>query len=384
MKSSNKTMESPTLLTVKRKSGLDNAGIMLLITISLFVVFYVFSVFRFQESNFGKYSVFFNTFFNRTPYLLVLSLGLTVVMITGSIDISVGGVVGLVAMVIAVMLTNQGVSAVWTIPAALGIGLAFGAAQGFLVAYMQIQPFIVTLIGMFFARGMISMIRPVSVPITDATPGGSMFKVWSRTQLDIPFLYNVRRSGVHDVAYLSLGAIIIIVSLIIVIILLKFTRFGRSFYAVGGNEQSALLMGIDARWTKFMAHVMCGILASIGGFVFTLGILSGSPDYGRGYEINAIASSVIGGVMLSGGVGLPIGTFFGVLINLLVQGVVPLTNLKEEAKASLPPIITSAFLLGFIVLQSVLVIAGRKGGIKQLLPEWLRFKNKERENASMA
>ena len=200
MKNNSKTIAAASLLTVKHKEGLGNAGVMLLITMGLFVLLYVASVLLFYEENFGKYSVFFNTFFNRTPYLLALSLGLTVVMITGSIDISVGGVVGLVAMVITVMLTDHGMNAVWTIPAALGIGLAFGVVQGFLVAYMQIQPFIITLIGMFFARGMISIIRPISVPIVETTVGGHMFRAWSRVQLDIPFLYNVRKNGTHDVA----------------------------------------------------------------------------------------------------------------------------------------------------------------------------------------
>ena len=356
-------------LPVKSKS-FNSTLTILIITVSLFLILYIASVILFQNSNFGKFSIFFNTFFNEKPYLLALSLGLTVVLITGSIDISVGGVTGLVAMVIAVMLTEHGINAVWTIPAALGIGLAFGIAQGFLIAYMQIQPFIVTLVGMFFARGMISVIRPVSVPITDPA-----FLSWSSAKLYIPFLYNVRRNGTHDVAYLVPAGIIVLFVLIILIILLKYTRFGRSLYAVGGNAQSALLMGIDPKRTRFLAHVLCGLLAGIGGFVFTLGMPSGSPDYGRGYEIHAISSSIIGGTMFSGGVGLPIGTFFGVLINLLVQRVVPLFGLTE---ASWPTIITSAFLLAFIVLQSVLSIASKTdGGVTRLLPAWMRLRKKE-------
>jgi simple sugar transport system permease protein len=350
---------------MKRK-GLNNTGILLIITIALFFILYVTSVILFRDNNFGKFVIFFNTFFNEKPYLLAISLGLTVVMIAGSIDISVGGVIGLVAMVIAVMLTEHGVNAVWTIPAALGIGLAFGIVQGFLVAYMKIQPFIVTLVGMFFARGMISVIRPVSVPITNA-----VFLSWSDAKLYIPFLYNVRRNGTHDVAYLVPAGIIVLVVLVVIIILLKYTRFGRSLYAVGGNAQSALLMGIDPQRTKFLAHVLCGLLAGIGGLVFTLGMPSGSPDYGRGYEIHAISSSIIGGAMLSGGVGLPIGTFFGVLVNLLVQRVVPMLGLTE---ASWPTIITSAFLFAFIVLQSVLSIASKTDGQRRL-PAWLRRKD---------
>jgi len=349
---------------IKHKK-LSNTGIMLVITIGLFVLLYAVSVILFKNNNFAKFSVFFN-FFNTKAYLLAISLGMTVVMITGSIDISVGSVTGLVSMVIAVMLTENGINAVWTIPASLGIGLAFGLVQGFLVAYMEIQPFIVTLSGMFFARGMISMIRIVSIPISDDT-----FMKWSDMKLYIPFLYNESRRGVRDTAYLTVAAVIALTVLVILIILLKYTRFGRSLYAVGGNKQSAMLMGINAKKVKFMAHVICGLLAGIGGFCFTLFAPSGNPANGLRYEMDAISSSVIGGAMLSGGVGLPIGTFFGVMINGLVARIVPMLGLID---AAWPSIITSAFLFAFIVLQSILAMAGRKDSIERLLPDWLRFK----------
>ncbi len=357
----------------KKRKSLSNTGVLLLITISLFVLLYVVSLFLFADSNFAKYSVFFN-FFNNKAYLLMLALGLTTVMITGSIDISVGGVTGLVSMVIAAMLMDGGVNAVWTIPVALGIGLAFGIVQGFLVSYLEIQPFIVTLSGMFFARGMISVINTQSVPITD-----QMFMSWSSAKVYIPFLFNERKNGTRDIAYLTPAAIAAIVVLIIMIIVLKKTKFGRSLYAIGGNTQSALLMGINVRRTKFMAHVLCGLLAGIGGLLYTLFAPSGNPGNGYGYEIDAISSSVIGGAMLTGGIGLPIGTLFGVLINALIERVVPLLGIVE---ASWPRIITSAFLFAFIVLQSVLASAGAKGGFKLLLPEWLRFSgaNKHKED----
>jgi simple sugar transport system permease protein len=172
-----------------------------------------------------------------------------------------------------------------------------------------------------------------------------------------------------------------ILVLIVMIVVLKKTKFGRSLYAIGGNTQSALLMGINVRRTKFLAHVLCGLLAGIGGLLYTLFAPSGNPGNGYGYEIDAISSSVIGGVMLTGGIGLPIGTFFGVLINALIERVVPLLGIVE---ASWPRIITSAFLFAFVVLQSVLVSASQKGGFKLLLPEWLRFgsndKNKKIES----
>lgn len=352
MKQQHTEIKTAPALGTKRKS-LSSSEILLFITIALFILLYALSLFLFHDKNFAKFSVFFN-FFNIKAYLLMLSLGLTVVMITGSIDISVGGVTGLVSMVIAVMLTEYGLPTFWTIPAALGIGLAFGIAQGFLISYMEIQPFIVTLSGMFFARGMTSVVKTVSVPITDPT-----FLAWSSAKLYIPFLYNTRKNGTLDVAYLTPAAIVALLVLIVLIIALKRTKFGRSLYAVGGNTQSALLMGINAKRTKFLAHVLCGLLAGIGGFLFTLLSPSGNPGNGMGYEIDAISSSVIGGTMLSGGVGSPIGTFFGVMINSLVERVVPLLGITE---ASWPRIITSAFLFVFIVLQSVLASAGKKGG----------------------
>lgn len=367
MKESKKITRLGSNLLKKRK-GLSSTRVLLLITVSLFVLLYVISLFMFKDSNFAKYSIFFNLF-NNKAYLLMLSLGLTVVLITGSIDISVGGVTGLVSMVIAVMLTEHSVNALWTIPVALSVGMAFGIVQGFLVSYMEIQPFIVTLSGMFFARGMISVISAKSVPITN-----ELFMSWSSAKVYIPFLYNMRKNGTPDVAYLTPAAIVAIIVIVVLIIVFKKTKFGRSLYAIGGNAQSALLMGINVKRTKFMAHTLCGLLAGIGGLLFTLLSPSGNPGNGYGYEIDAISSSVIGGVMLSGGVGLPIGTLFGVLINALIQRVVPLLGIVD---ASWPRIITSAFLFAFIVLQSVIVIVSRKGGFKLLLPEWMKFKSKK-------
>ncbi len=350
---------------LKKRRDLSNTGKLLLITVSLFILLYVISSILFVDSSFAKFSVFFNLF-NNKAYLLMLALGVTTVLISGSIDISLGGVTGLVGMVIAMMLLEGKVNTIWTIPVALGIGIAFGIVQGFLVSYLDIQPFIVTLSGMFFARGMISVLNTQSVPITDPT-----FMSWSGAKMYIPFLFNERKNGTHDVAYLTPAAIVAIIVLIILIVVMKKTKFGRSLYAVGGNPQSALLMGINVKKTKFMAHVLCGLLAGIGGFLFTLFAPSGNPGNGAGYEIDAISASVIGGVMLSGGVGLPIGALFGVLINALIERVVPLLGIVD---ASWPRVITSAFLFTFIVLQSVLVSAGKKSGFKLLLPQWMTFK----------
>ncbi len=368
----NDTISGSELL-VKRK-GVSNTGVLLIITISLFIFLYIVSLISFSDSNFAKYSVFFNLF-NNKAYLLMLALGLTVVMVTGSIDISVGGVTGLVSMVIAATLMENEVNTLWTIPVALGIGLVFGIVQGYLISYLEIQPFIVTLSGMFFARGMISVINTNSVPITDP-----LFMSWSSAKVYIPFLFNERRNGTHDVAYLTPAAIVAIIVLVVIIIVLKKTKFGRSLYAIGGSTQSALLMGINVKRIRFMAHVLCGLLAGIGGFLYTLFAPSGNPGNGYGYEIDAISSSVIGGAMLTGGIGLPIGTLFGVMINALIERVVPLLGIVD---ASWPRIITSIFLFAFIVLQSIFASASKKGGLKLLLPGWISPRRNNKHGADI-
>ena len=166
---------------VTTRKGLNKTGVMLLITISLFVLLYLIASLMFANSNFAKYSVLFNLL-NLKAYLLMLALGVTVVLITGSIDISVGRVAGLISMVIAVMLTDSGVSALWAIPVSLGIGLAFGIVQGFLVAYMEIQPFIVTLSGLFFCTGYDQCARfRICADIQRGIPelvGGSVYSVF--------------------------------------------------------------------------------------------------------------------------------------------------------------------------------------------------------------
>ena len=159
MKDSSKSIMQSQKLILKRK-GLSDTKLLLLITVSLFVILYILSAILFADRNFAKYSVFFNLF-NNKAYLLMLALGLTIVMISGSIDISVGGVTGLVSMVIATMLVDSTVSAVWSIPVALAIGIVFGivGVSDRLYGYSTLY---CNPVGNVFARGMISVINPVS------------------------------------------------------------------------------------------------------------------------------------------------------------------------------------------------------------------------------
>ena len=282
---------------------------------------------------------------------------MSIVMISGGIDISVGGVVGLVTMCCAVYLdkTPGGGNVYVSMLIAVGIGLAFGLVQGFLVAYCDIQPFIVTLAGMFFARGMTTIVhtKPFNVE-------NSAFQKLKNTRIEIPKMGWYTKKGVYFPAYIEIGVVVAIALVVILFIVLRYTKLGRSFYAVGGNKQSALMLGINVRRTKFLSHVICGVLAGIAGYVYFLNVGSGAASHATGMEMNAIASSIIGGTMLTGGVGNIVGTLFGVLSLCSIQKIVASAGLGE---AWWTGITIAAMLCLFLLIQSI-VIGLKKRALK--------------------
>lgn len=268
----------------------------------------------FLGSSFLKPQTFFNLL-NENAALIILSCGMSLVMITGSIDISVGGMTALVAMSCAVNLDYGGGSVGTAILLALGIGLAFGLVQGFLVAYLDIQPFIVSLAGMFFARGMTTIVNASQFNVQNEA-----FQAFKSIRIYVPGMGAYNRLGVYVPAYIEPGVVVALAVVILLFVLLRWSKLGRSFYAIGGNAQSANMLGINVKRTKFLAHLLCSVLAGIGGFVYFLHVGSGSPSHASGAEMNAIASSIIGGTLLTGGVGNIVGTFFGVLSLDTTQG----------------------------------------------------------------
>ena len=207
-----------------------------------------------------KPQTFFNML-NENAALLILSCGMTLVMITGGIDISVGGVTALVSMSCAVYLDYHGGSVAGAALLALGIGLAFGLVQGFLIAFLDIQPFIVTLAGMFFARGMTTIVNVKTFNVQHAG-----FLRLKETRIIVPFCGSYNKAGVYIDAYIETGVLIALLVTILLFLMLKRTRTGRDFYAVGGNRQSALMLGVNVRRTVFLSYLICGLLAGIGGF----------------------------------------------------------------------------------------------------------------------
>ena len=273
-------------------------------------------------------------------------------MITGSIDISVGGVAALVSMCCAVYLDYHGGNVVTAIFISLGIGLLFGLVQGYLVAYLDIQPFIVSLAGMFFARGMTTIVNTEPFNVQNEA-----FVKLKETRVIVPGLGSVNKLGKYVNAYVEIGVVVALILVIVLFCMLRWSKSGRNFYAVGGNQQSALMLGINVKKTKFMAHLLCSLLAGIGGFVYFMHVGSGSASHATGMEMNAIASSIIGGTMLTGGVGNIIGTLFGVLSLSTIQNIVSSAGLDQ---AWWTGITIAAMLCLFLVIQSVVMSRKKK------------------------
>ncbi|MCB6414351.1 sugar ABC transporter permease YjfF [Dorea acetigenes] len=331
--------------------NMTDTNLLLLITVVIFFAMYIAAII-FQGKGFLKAQTFLNIL-NANAALIILSCGLSIVMITGGIDISVGGVTALVGMCCAVYLDFKGGNVAVAVIIALAIGVAFGLVQGFLVAYLDIQPFIVTLAGMFFARGMTTIVN--SSPFNVANED---FVALKGTRITVPGLGSVNKLGKYVDAYVEIGVVVALLVVIILFCVLRWTKFGRALYAVGGNRQSALMLGINVKRTRFFAQLLCGILAGIGGFVYFLHVGSGSPSHASGEEMNAIASSIIGGTMLTGGVGNIIGTLFGVLSLSTIKNIVSSAGLDQ---AWWTGITTAVMLCLFLVIQSVIMKVRKQG-----------------------
>jgi ribose/xylose/arabinose/galactoside ABC-type transport system permease subunit len=275
----------------------------LLTTIAVFILIYVIGGQLYPAMQ--KPQVFFNLFINDTSLLLV-SIGMTFVILSGGIDLSVGGMVALTSTASAALL-KAGVSPFIVIPLMIVMGIGFGITMGSLIHFLKVQPFIATLMGLFFARGVAYLISLTSITITD-----SVYKSLALTSLPLPFFTNV---------YVYIPTLIGPLVLIVAIYLLSWTRFGRTLYAVGNSEQSALLMGLPVARTKITAYAVSGFCSALAGIVTSISLLAGYGQFATGMELDAIASVVIGGTLLTGGVGNVFGTLFGVLINATIVSI---------------------------------------------------------------
>ena len=345
----------------KRREPISNTNLLMTITVCTFVGMYLLAMIIWG-GGFTNPQQFLDIF-NNNAFLIVISCGMTIVMIAGGIDISVGGITALVTMACVVYLDDQGGSVIGSMGMALAIGIAFGLIQGLLVSYLDIQPFIVSLAGMFFARGMITVVS--AVPRTAANEAFVALKDY---RIELPGIGSYGKSGNYIPAKIELGVIIAIVVVLAIFFILKWTRFGRNLYAVGGNSQSALMLGINVKRTKFYSYLLCGLLSGIGGYVYLLHTGAGNASNATAAEMQAIAAAIIGGTLLTGGVGNVIGTLFGVLTLKTISNIVIASGLREPYWQS---ITTGLMLFFFIVLQSIILAARGNSRFKLLGPKRL-------------
>lgn len=304
------------------------------VTVILFIVLYGIGIAMYN--GFSRPQVFWNLLIDNAS-LIIVTVGVTFTIITGGggIDISVGAVVALVCMCLAYLLQNTELAIPVVICLVLLIGIVIGFVQGYLISVFKMQPFIVTLAGMFFCRGMTAVISRDTINIDNP----SYVAIASE------------RINMFGTGFISVGALVALIVLIIAIIVLKYTKFGRTIFAIGGNENSASLMGLPVTKTKILAYVISGFCAALGGVVYSWTMLSGYTLHAMGMEMDAIASSVIGGTLLTGGVAFMPGTIFGVLI----QGII-LTFITFQGTLSAwwTKIVVGVLLCIFIIMQALI------------------------------
>jgi ribose/xylose/arabinose/galactoside ABC-type transport system permease subunit len=358
-----------SLNAIKTKKTLSNSNLLFLIAGIIFVLMYLFAIISFPRS-FLQFQTFFDLFNLNAP-LIIMTLGLCIVMIVGGIDISIGQVCALVMMACAVLM-EYGNGSVWgALLLALGIGIAFGLLQGYLIAYLEIQPFIITLAGLFLAKGLLTTLHkdPINVTMPD-------FVSLRDFKMVIPWLGTQNRLGVFIPCEIKPGVIIVVVLVVLLAALMKWTRFGRNVYAVGGNEQSAMMLGINVKRTKFFAYVICGLTAGIAGFVFIMQIGGANVGSAALFELKAIASNIIGGTLLNGGVGNLLGSPIGTLTLLIINELIRAAGVQSNFQ----PIVSGLMLYIFIVLQSVVVWLRSGEKFKLALPSWLMLFKNEKKN----
>ncbi|MGB3731919.1 galactofuranose ABC transporter, permease protein YjfF [Microbacterium sp.] len=302
-----------------------------LITALLFLAIYLAGGVRYRGFFSGQ--VLLNLLIDNA-YLIVLAVGMTFVILTGGIDLSVGAVVALATMMTASML-QSGWSAGVVIPIIIVATSFLGLLVGVMVHYFDVQPFIATLAAMFLARGLCYIISQSSISITDPT-----FIALAVTRIPL--------GGGLSITWSVVIAVIVVA---VAVWVLQCTRFGRTVYALGGSEHSALLMGLAVARTKVLVYVIAGLCSGIAGILFSFYTLSGYPLTAIGTELDAIAAVVIGGTLLTGGYGYVLGSVLGVLVLGIIQTII---TFEGTLSSWWTKIFIGALLLVFIGLQRML------------------------------
>jgi simple sugar transport system permease protein len=328
--------KGPTLNKRRRVYRPNTKYIPILATLALLVIMYISGLVNYE--NFDQPSVIVNLF-RDNAVLLAVAVGMTFVILTGGIDLSVGAVISLTTTLTATLLQG-GWPPVLVLPLVLIIGSLLGAGMGAVIHYYKVEPFIATLAGLFLARGLALFINQNSIPIRD--------KLWT-TLSDM-------RIPLGETTKTTLTAVVALVVVLIAAGVLAWTRFGRNVYAIGGSADSALLMGLPVARTRIAVYTISGFCAALGGVLYTINSTSGHALQGTGTELDAIASCVIGGVLLTGGAGYIFGSLLGVMVFGMITTII---NFQGDLNAAWTRIVVGVLLFGFIVLQRLVTRRAR-------------------------
>ena len=310
-------------------------------TILVFFIVYLIGIISFP--NFGSVRVFLDLFTDNA-YLGIAAIGTALVILTGGIDLSVGSIIAFTSILIAKIISmkplvegHPACNALFAIALALVIGILFGMLQGWLIYNFSLPPFLVTLAGMFFIRGCGFIVSEESIGIKNDP-------VFDFIQKDLSVTLD---KGL----YLRFIVMLYLVVLVIAIVFSQRTRAGRSIYAIGDNELAATLMGIPVGRTKIMTYTIAGFCSALAGVVYAIYLKAGNPLNCVGLEMDAIAAVVIGGTLLTGGVGYVFGSLFGVLVLGLIQ---TLIIFDGRINSWWTRIIVGLLVLVFIFMQNMI------------------------------
>jgi simple sugar transport system permease protein len=308
----------------------------ILATLTLLIAMYCTGVSNYR--NFDQPSVVVNLF-RDNAVLLVVAVGMTFVILTGGIDLSVGAVISLTTTLTATLLQG-GWPPLVVLPLVLLLGALLGAGMGAVIHFYKVEPFIATLAGLFLARGLALFINQSSIPIRD--------EVWKSL--------SEYRIHLADGVTTTIPAVTALAAVLVAAAVLAWTRFGRNVYAIGGSADSALLMGLPVGRTRIAVYTLSGFCAALGGVLFSINSTSGWALQGTGLELDAIAAVVIGGVLLTGGSGYVFGSLLGVMVYGLIQTIIAF---QGDLNAAWTRIIIGVLLFGFIVLQRLVTRKAR-------------------------
>ena len=323
------TMTEPGLWTRFKPS---RQRLPVLMTFGVCVVLYLAAAYRFE--GFRSLQVFINLL-GDNAFLGIAAVGVTFVILAGGIDLSVGTAIGCTSVFIASMVQLHGWHPLLAIAVALIGGTVVGILQGSLIHLFRLQPFLVTLGGLFFYRGLSLLISRESISIEHPLYG-------TLSGFAIPL---------GEAASIPLVALLFLSVLAIACYVAACRPTGRAVYALGGSEQSALLMGLPVGRIKVGVYAFSGFCAALAGVTATIYMSSGNALTATGLELDAIAAVVVGGTLLSGGVGGPIGTLLGVLIFGIIQTCI---TFQGTLSAWWARIVMGLLLLAFILLQTLL------------------------------